>query len=703
MAEKRKPSEADIVSAVTSDYQTWRLRRKNYEVQWLVNAALVRGQTEVKWNPILNQIDTKKTPTHRQRQRVNKVLQKVRAKLSKYTKTRPIPDVIGASEDYDDVLNAKATQKALMYQYRRCQLEQKYEEALMQSMQTGKCFWAIRWDENAKAKVKETPNALGKAQIYEVPIGDVAVDVVTAFEILVGDYTLSRLDEQPRVIRVKIRPAREVEKLYDLEEDSIKGDTSTNDIFQYQRQIADLGTRQNVGFSAGEDPETSEKNNELTNVLVIEEFTKPSHMYPKGKYVVVAGQKLLEQRDELPYGFGDSESPYPFVEFVDIYTAGQFWATTMVEQLAGLQEERNRLRSILGEHTKLVTHPKLMIAAQMNLAPEAYNSEAGEKITYNFLPGMPLPQFLTPPPISRDVWENLKVNAEEFDEVSNLYPQSLGQAGNTTSGFQVNLLQEAVDSVHAPDIRRNERALESAYYKIRRLMKKGYDIPRLISIVGRNHAAEAFEFSQDNIDENTEIIIRTQSGLSDLKAARHEQIMAWFQSGLWGNPQDPNVRRRVVSMLDLGAVEEEFDSSRRDEDEARMENLQFSRELPVEDPQPYQNHAIHGGVITDLLKSPIVKTWGPERRGALVRHWILHVSWENPASAMQLAQVYGMFDLQQEIAARSGPPAAPPPPQEQGQPAIPPQGGEMAPPSPQGGDMTTPPPPQGGPPTPQVG
>lgn len=680
----------DLVAEIMSNYTSWRMRRKNYEIQWLVNSAHVRGQTDVKWNPILNQLDTRKEPTHRSRLKVNKVLEKVRAKLSKYTKTRPVPDVIGASEDYDDVMNAKASQKALMYQHRRCKLEAKYEKALLLAMQTGKSYWAIYWDEQAKAKVKDEANAFGKSQILEVPIGDVAVDVVSAFEILVGDYTLPDLDDQPKILRVKIRPAKEIEKRYDLEEGSIKGDTSTNDIFQYQRQIADLGTRQNLGFSAGEDPETSEKNNESTHVLVIEQFCKPSWKYPKGHYAVVAGQKLLREQDELPYGFGETESPYPFVEFVDIYTAAQFWATTMVEQLSGLQEERNRLRATLTEHTKLLAHPKLLAAKQAGLAPEAYNSEGGEKIEYNFVPGMPMPGFLNPPPISRDVWESLKVNTDEFHEVSNLYPQSLGQAGNTTSGFQVNLLQEAVDSVHAPDIRRNERALEQAYRKIRKLMKLGYDVPRLISVIGTKYTVEALEFGQDQIDENAEIIIRTGSGLSDLKAARHEQIMSYWTAGIFGNPQDPETRRRAVSMLDLGSVEDDFDFSKRDEEEARLENLAFRKGLPVEDPLPYQNHAIHGAMVTDLLKSPEAKTWDPAKRQAAVRHWVLHVKWENPSSALQLSNIFGFADIAQQITMEMGPQQAPPASPEQ----QPPQAAVQQQPGAQG--VPEPPPPQVG-------
>jgi hypothetical protein len=85
------------------------------------------------------------------------------------------------------------------------------------------------------------------------------------------------------------------------------------------------------------------KQYEATHVVVKELFTKPNGKYPNGRYVVVGGNVLLKQMDELPYEFG-GENPYPVVEFVDVQMAGQFWPTTIVEQLISLQKEYNLIQ-----------------------------------------------------------------------------------------------------------------------------------------------------------------------------------------------------------------------------------------------------------------------------------------------------------------------------------------------------------------------
>jgi hypothetical protein len=269
----------------------------------------------------------------------------------------------------------------------------------------------------------------------------------------------------------------------------------------------------------------------------------------------------------------------------------------------------------------------------------------------------------------------------ELDIITNIYPASMG-AGGATSGFDTNLLQEAADSVHAPDIRRNELALREAAFKIRRIIKQGYDIPRLISIVGRDKSPEVFEFSADQIDEHANIRIDTGSALPDMKSARLDAILKLDERQTFGPPGDPKRNRTILRMLDLGSMHEAVDLMGAAEDHARLENLAFTKFEPVEDPMPWEDHDAEYEIHTNLLQSPEIKSWPPEQRVALIRHTILHVKWKNPQSALQLAMVFQLQDVVQDVQhlmalqAQTMPPAPP-----QG-PGGPPPQGEQAPPAP---------------------
>jgi hypothetical protein len=366
--------------------------------------------------------------------------------------------------------------------------------------------------------------------------------------------------------------------------------------------------------------------------------------------VVVAGGKVLKNSPELPFQLHNTKSPFPVVEFADMITAGQFWPTTMVEQLAGNQRQFSRLRNQVDEQLKLQTHPWIFIPKQANIHQGAFSSEAGQKIPYNFQPGMPQPQqwIVRPEPIVGDVYKVMEIIKSENDMMTNLYPAAMGAAAGT-SGFDTNLLQEAADSVHAPDIRRNELSLRDAAFKIRRLAKMGYDVPRLISIVGRDSSPDVFEFSQEQIDEHANITIDTGSSLPDQKHARIETILKLDERQAFGPIGDPQRNRKLLRALDIGSSQEDVDLVGTDEDHARLENLAFTRGEPVEDPMPWENHDVEYEIHTALLKSPEIKGWPPQQRAALVRHVILHVKWKNPQNALQLAAVFGMMDVVAEI------------------------------------------------------
>jgi len=664
-----------LVAYVNGFYTRKRMERRPYEAQWYINAAMIRGLHATKWNPLLNTLESRKaSPAHRSKDFINHILPKVKAKLSKFLKNRTIPVVSAATTEHEDILNAEGTTKALEYQWDRLRLEELYEDSLLWSMQTGKAFWWFRWDKGAVAQVRDPGGLTVKPSTLDVPLGDVHVDLGSAFELLVDDLGVMRIQKQREIQRITVIAAADAELQYDLPPGMIKPEIRDNELFQYQRQIATLGSHQSSGLGMSSDNPKSE----ATHVVRKEHFIAPSAKHPNGRYIVVAGDQLLHLAEELPYDMARTGSPFPVVEFADTVTAGQFWPTTMVEQLIPIQRQYNRIRNKLDEQMKLQLHPKTFIPTQANINLNNLTSEVGQNIPYVMQPGMPPPSqwYVAPPNISGDLWRTLDTLRTERDEVSTLYPAAMGASG-ATSGFDTNLLQEAADSVHAPDIRRNEQALREAALKVRRIMRMGYDIPRLISILGKDRIPEAFEFSQDMIDEHANIIIDTGSALPSQKHARIEALMKMDERQLFGPPGDPGRNRKLMRMLEMGSSAETADLVGKDEDHARLENLSFTKGEPVEDPMPWENHDVEYEIHTDLLKSSQIKQWPPEQRQALVRHVILHVKWKNPTNALQLAAVFGMQDvvaeiqqtmmIQQQFA--SPPPVAGTPPEGQAQPA----------------------------------
>lgn len=659
-----------LAAEVTRDYTAWRERRRPFEGGWFVNGAMLRGQQYAQYDDVQGQVSTPVVPSYRIRLVINRIRPKVKARLAKFFKARPKPVVIAASAERKSILNARATEKVLTYQWYRCHLEEKYKDARLWATIGAKGFWWFRFNGDTPAQVRTTDPTTGRTQDVSAPVGDIEIEVGSPFEVLVADETIPRIGAQPKIIRVRMQAIKDVKRRYpELDVEKLQ----TGDRLAYFKDRLALLNRREGGAMTGTPTPTN-----ADQVLVIEHFIAPCAEYAKGRYVVMIADTVVKAVPELPFELYDHpDNPYPCVEFADSLTPGQFWGTTLVEQLIDLQREYNFIRSLVSENLRMVGRPKIVVFRQHQLAEGAWTNQAGEIVELNWLPNLPPPMIIQAQNIAGDAWNLLALISREFDDLSQVYPAAEGRTSGTNSGFQVNLLQEATDSVHAPDIREDELAIQEAAWKIRRLMKLGYTEQRLVTILGENASPEIFEFSQDSIDEFAEVRIQAGSMLPDLKAARSQVVMQMYQAGMFGDPTDPVVRRRALDAVDMGGLDVMQQYERLDLDEAENENMTLARGGEIKPAQAFQTHPIHISVHQAEFKTPEFGALDPLVQQAKFAHWITHYDWVNPPLAMALRQQYDVPML---------PLATPPPPPE------PP----MVPPALPGVNMPGPPPPTGG-------
>ncbi len=633
-----------IVDEVKRFYEEKAQDRKPYEMDWFLNAAAVRTGSEGKFHPIAATLEpaSKNDPPHRRRVRINRVRVKYLAKIAKYVNPRQRLSVIAASEDREDVLDARGTQSALLYLTRKLALESKFEKVVAQAELTGKSFLGYRWNADTLGTIRDPRTG----EPREVQLGDVEVYNSSAFNILVDDSGLETLGEQPRMMEVTVEPLDDVLGRFPELQGKIEGDAGVSDLFQFQKQIAALGAKYSVGGSSlldsGSGGTRGEKTKKKDFVIRKQMFWKPTAAYPRGRYALVFGNHLVKFKDQLPYQFYKfTDNPYPFTEFTSTISAGQFWPPTMVENLRPIAANYQELRSRIKEH--LMSNGmfgKLLVPRRAKVATNAWNSEPNEKVYYDFIPGMPAPHVAPPPQLSSDVWRTLDYDLRDMDDISNIPPASLGLGVDTESGYQANVLQEANDAVFQPDRARMQRSLVEMYLKIRKLMAIGYTEDRLIQVGGRSQSSAMQAFSQANIDEHAEIEVQIGSALPDGKAARLQSIMELKGTGLFGDAENPRVRRGILDMVDLGGVEHDVDPEYQDAERARLENLHFSQGIPVMPPLDWQNDNVHIAFLQDFLNSNEFDLLPLELKMPPIEHWVLHMRKVDPARALSTAQMF---------------------------------------------------------------
>jgi len=312
-----------------------------------------------------------------------------------------------------------------------------------------------------------TEGEAGLPVYTDEPLGDPAIEVGSPFEVLVADPGIPDIGDQPEIMRIKIRDVEEMRQRYPQIAEDISASKGEESYFTYERQIAGLNP---YSYSTGG------KEDQQDSVLVTEHFLAPCGKYPKGQYRVLVGDVVAKIENQLPYGFADLPNPFPVVEFFDIKVAGQYWCPTVCAQLIDLQKEYNLMRSKLAENLRLMAHPKIIVAKQHQLPKSSWTSEAGEIIEYVAIPNLPPPQPWVPR-TWRQTSGAMSSCCRRNSTTSRRSFGFRGKVGTATSGFQTNLLQEATDSVHAPDIRQAEITVEEAAFKLRRMAKLATTCP----------------------------------------------------------------------------------------------------------------------------------------------------------------------------------------------------------------------------------
>jgi hypothetical protein len=665
--------------------------RQAQEGAWFLATAFNRGNQGSFWHDTDMRLMTPPGPKRR-REVVNLYQLYVRARRAKFLRNKMKPECIAATSDIDDKLNARSTEKALLYHHRRLEMVRLYDEAMLWAQLCSHGYWWIHWDPSAIVRGRDVDTVTGEETFTDVPLGDLKLEVGSPFEVLVGDPSLPYIGDQPYIVRRKIRDVKVVKGLFPDFKDLIHGDAMDAEDQRSARYLAGLASggwssavsgtfTRTYGRGIGGEKKLDER------CMVTEYFERPCPDYPQGIYAVLVNGMLVKMEAELPEGFSDMTNPYPVVDFVDQLQPGQYWSSTVAEQLIGPQQSYNRVRTAVDANLRKMQFPKLLAARQHRLRNGQMTDEAGEIVDYDWMPGMPAPQALQPLNIAQDAWRTIDLLRGEFSSITGIFPESIGQIEKSTSGFQTNLVQEAVDTIHMPDMQLHEMAHEDCYRKMRRVMKRHYTADRLITIVGRNHQPDAFIFSESNIDEHADIRINTGSALPDLKGARIQASLEMFGQGALGDPKNPETIRQLHSMLELGRSDELFDRSSVDEERARLENLQMEEGTPVPPAIFCDNHEIHLPQHFDDLKRQMDKRAPMEAILQRVSHVISHLRFANYQAAMDLCVEYGL-------------PMPPPPGQSQPPPMPPPPGGQPGGPQPPpgpGGPPMGPPPPQGPP------
>lgn len=563
-----------VKEKLSSDDKLWRFvkekvdlgleLRRPYERRWLLDLAFLAGRQYVFFNTSAHLLQALRTPRGKKRYVDNQLLPRWRRQVSDMIATSPIMSVVPSSTEDDDIKAAKLGDKVLKAFWAGAKMKKKVRSMAGWIFSTGNVFLDDRW--NQKLGPTELDEATGKL----VFAGDADCGIWSPFEVVVPFVTLgdSELHRFPWIAKIKFRG------LDWIAMNSTNGDKVTAE--PIPKNQVDLNAIS--GFMAGS------SSTKLPGAYVIDFYMQPNKEHPKGLFVSAANGVILE-RDDWPIDH------YHIEHFKCIDVPGVFWGKCDLEEAVPLQITWNKAITSINEFNDVVAKGK-------GLAPRGSRLDAfpddthGEWIEYTPVLGHK-PEYMTHKGLPQTLLWSLETTAKSLDNLFSQHESSRGtNKSDLRSGEMARFLREQDARGSVPTHAVFEESMEAVMSRVLKRIQQGYDTERMLKIEGGEGEFEVFAFKGADLRNNTDVSVKKDSSLPDSRLAREMRVLDNYEKGLYGDPRDPKVRRRVLNMMEDAESKDVFNELRLDESCARWENqlLIAGKEILI---NAYDNHAVH--------------------------------------------------------------------------------------------------------------
>ncbi len=603
-----------LAMAIQADFQARREARRAVESGWLLNMNFLSGNQYCDVSPLGGLMDEDKQFYWQTRRVFNHIAPMVDARTAKLEKLRPTLSVRAFSDEDGDIKAAKLATGVLQYAQERIGFSETVSRCTVWSETCGSGFYKIAWDEGGGRQV--AVDELGNP-VYE---GEVAVTVVSPFEIYPDRLDVEGLDEVASLIHAQVVSADYIYEKFGVE---VQETGLDDQLLQYSEPSA--AKCKPIGVGGSVSPVKK-------GVILVERYAKPCAQYPQGRVEIVAADKLLYEGD-LPYENGDrGERIFPFVKQDCLHLPAAFFGCSIIDRLIPIQRAYNAVRNR--------KHEFLNRAAMGVLTVEDGSIDADELTEEGLLPGKVLvyrqgskpPEMLDCGSVPAEFAAEEAWLENEFmivSGVSDLSQNSMPTGVTSATGLQLLLSQD--ENRLSATVGSIERAMKGVGRQILRLYRQFAGSARLMTIAGENKKTQVYYFNATELDVS-DLQFDSQDAVTPEE--KKTTILRLYEAGLLtdeeGNMSTEN-KNRVLEAFGFGSMENARDISALHIAKAGEENLQIKSGAVAID--EYDDHALHITEHTRFLLSAEFKRL--QNREELKARYAAHIKAHKRALAVE--------------------------------------------------------------------
>ena len=450
----------------------------------------------------------------------------------------------------------------------------------------------------------------------------------------------------------------------------------------YQRRLMRLVGQVSPWKGYGLETQSLDLDAEQTCLFREVEF-RPNVNYPKGRYVAMAGDKIIIDKPRMPIMAQDDGTWFfTITDFHYNFVPGRFWSDGGVNDLISPQNQINEIDKALRDNRKTLGRNKVLAPGELQMERKTELGESFMVMRYSGKDtGGQKPEFIQGTPLPTQFLDERGIHKSQIQDMAGDPKNVLRGASPSkqASGVMVDILTETAKSGQLPDVERFKRGMNSVYKKRLLVAQEVYTEERAIKIGGAGSEAQVKQFKAADLRNNTDIKLEEDSGLATTQAGRREVLMGLIEKGMFGNMAEAplSLRQELLKRFGLSGFSDQS-------------NVHFER---AERENSFINAGIMKGIMTVTMPvgpdsqlvedDPLFKYDDDNIHYEVHRHLILSQEFQDLPAQVQAAMIVHTdvhhlrmeAKLAQEAMAKmsdkGGPPPGGPPPGPGGPPGMP--------------------------------
>jgi hypothetical protein len=245
--------------------------------------------------------------------------------------------------------------------------------------------------------------------------------------------------------------------------------------------------------------------------------------YPKGRFITIAGDVLLEDR-ENPYDDGK----FPIVLWKCYDVPGQFWGMGEVEQIISPQQYHSNLMNNILDTARLTANSPWILDKNSGVEKNSLTNRHGLVIRKN--PGTEIrrEQPASLPAYIQNIVEKLE---KHIEMIPGVYDVTRGERpSGITAGVAIQALNESAQGRIKLKVQALEQMLSEAGALWISRIQQFWITKRSIRTLAKDYTPTYGEFDKDDIDGDYDIVILAGSTMPVNKTAKLQQLVQMAQT-----------------------------------------------------------------------------------------------------------------------------------------------------------------------------